>query len=424
MTDTIFALSSGAPPAAIGVIRVSGPSAGSAVESLMGKMPEPRRASLQVLRDRAGSELDQALVLWFPGPHTATGEDLAELHCHGGKAVVAVVENALAALPGLRRAEPGEFTRRAFANGVIDLAEAEGLGDLLAAETELQRQAAQDVAGGGLSRKVEDWRSRLLRLSALVEAALDFSDEDDVDLLPDVFHVELSELASEWREAVEAPKAECLRDGIRVVLGGPPNSGKSSLFNALLQDGAAIVSDEAGTTRDVIQRPVAFAGVPFVLIDTAGLREIAEGRIEEIGIGLAKKEIEKADIVLWLGPEGEGPAGGWEVSSRSDLPNEPVKSDALVVSAVTGSGVNLLVDALVDASRSLLPKPGVAALNCRQSTVLTAALDAIGDIEKQDDLLLTAEKLRMARHALDRFLGRQSTEEMLDALFARFCIGK
>lgn len=424
MTDTIFALSSGAPPAAIGVLRISGSLAGEALRKLAGGLPKPRHASLRVLRDADGRELDRVLALWFPGPRTATGEDLAELHCHGGRAVVAAIENSLASLDGLRRAEPGEFTRRAFANGVIDLAEAEGLGDLLAAETELQRRAAQEAAGGGLSRKIEGWRERVLHLSALVEAVLDFGDEDDVDALPEMFHVELSKLAMEWREAIEAPRAERLRDGVRVVFAGPPNSGKSSLFNALLDEGAAIVSEEAGTTRDVIERPVAFSGVPFVLVDTAGLRDEGAGQIEQIGIGRARDQLARADIVLWLGPEGEGPVGAWEVASRSDVPGEGKESPVHIVSAVTGAGVGNLTEALVSAGRSLLPKPGQAALNTRQGAALADALEAIDGISEGDDALLTAERLRLARLALDRLLGRHSTEDMLDALFGRFCIGK
>ena len=424
MTDTIFALSSGAPPAAIGVVRISGPGAGAALESLAGTLPDPRQASLRTLRGDDGEALDRSLVLWFPGPRTATGEDLAELHCHGGRAVISAIENALAAMPRLRRAEPGEFTRRAFANGVIDLAEAEGLGDLLSAETELQRRAAEAAAGGGLSRRVEDWRQRVLGLSALVEAQLDFGDEDDVSELPPMFHVELSKLADEWREALEAPRAERLRDGVRVVLAGPPNSGKSSLFNALLDEGAAIVSAEAGTTRDVIERPVALGGVPLVLIDTAGLRDEGAGEIEVIGIGRAREQLDRADMVLWLGPEGEGPEGAMEIASRSDLdPGSKAEPDYRV-SAVTGEGVPELVRGLIETARGILPRPGEAALNVRQSAALKDAHASLSEIGEGDDPLLTGERLRLARAALDRLLGRHSTEDMLDALFGRFCIGK
>ena len=424
MTDTIFALSSGAPPAAIGVVRISGPKAGEVVETMCGGMPEPRHASLRTLRDEGGAALDKALLLWFPGPRTATGEDLAEFHCHGGRAVIAAIEQALGAMAGVRRAEPGEFTRRAFANGVIDLAEAEGLGDLLAAETELQRRAAQEAAGGGLSRKVEEWRERVLRLSALVEAQLDFGDEDDVGSLPGMFHVELSQLLEGWRAAIEAPRAERLRDGIRVVFAGPPNSGKSSLFNAILNEGAAIVSAEAGTTRDVIERPVALGGVPFVLVDTAGLREEGAGDIERIGIERALDELGRADIVLWLGEEGSGPDGAFEVASRSDLDCQGKVEPDYIVSAVTGDGLEGLITGLIERARNLLPKPGTAALNARQGGALCEAMEALRGIEQDADFLLTAERLRLARVALDRLLGRQSTEDMLDALFGRFCIGK
>lgn len=424
MTDTIFALSSGAPPAAIGVVRISGPLAGQAIKRLAGSLPEPRRASLRTVSDASGHELDRGLLLWFPGPRTATGEDLAEFHCHGGRAVVTAIENALGSIDGLRRAEPGEFTRRAFSNGVIDLAEAEGLGDLLAAETELQRRAAQAAAGGVLSRRIEGWRDRLLNLSALVEALLDFDDEDDVEGLPDMFHVELSALEAEWKDFLEAPRSERLRDGIRVVFAGPPNSGKSSLFNAILNEGAAIVSEEAGTTRDVIERPVAISGVPFLLVDTAGLRDNGAGEIERIGIGRARDEIDRADIVLWLGAEGEGPQAAWEIASRSDLEGVGKNSPDHVVSAVTGSGVAQLTEALVAKAGTLLPKPDAAALNRRQHAALDEARQAIRGIEANSDMLLVGERLRLARIALDRLQGRQSTEDMLDALFGRFCIGK
>ncbi|MFA9201452.1 MAG: tRNA uridine-5-carboxymethylaminomethyl(34) synthesis GTPase MnmE, partial [Cypionkella sp.] len=287
MTDTIFALSSGAPPAAIAVIRISGRQAGEALDTLAGRRPEPRRAGAMTLRDRQGEVLDRALGLWLPGPGTATGEDVAELHLHGGRAVVAAVERELAAMPGLRRAEPGEFTRRAFANGRIDLAEAEGLADLLAAETELQRRAAMAMAGGALSRQVEAWRERVLALSATLEATLDFGDEDDVGALPGDFASRVEALAGEIRKWLERPRAEPLREGFRVVLAGPPNAGKSSLFNALLEDEAAITAATPGTTRDVIERPVAIAGLPFVLVDTAGLRDVTDDAVERVGIARA-----------------------------------------------------------------------------------------------------------------------------------------
>ncbi|MEO9490804.1 MAG: GTPase, partial [Marinomonas sp.] len=269
MIDTIFALSSGAPPAAIAVIRVSGPQAGSALTALSARDLPSRRPVLAKLSDLSGQLLDEALVLWLPGPNTATGEDLAELHCHGGRAVVAAVESALEDMVGLRRAQPGEFTRRAFANGRIDLAEAEGLADLLSAETELQRSAAVAMAGGGFSAQVEEWRSAVLRFSAEVEAALDFSDEDDVSAMRADFAADLRGLSDNLDEWLSRPRAERLGEGYRVVLAGPPNAGKSTLFNALLESEAAITSPTAGTTRDVIERSFAMEGVPFTLVDTA-----------------------------------------------------------------------------------------------------------------------------------------------------------
>ncbi|MCA0903460.1 tRNA uridine-5-carboxymethylaminomethyl(34) synthesis GTPase MnmE [Qipengyuania aquimaris] len=424
MSDTIFALSSGSPPAAIGIIRISGGSAREALERLAGRVREPRRATLRTLRDGAGGVLDRALVLWFDGPQTATGEELAEIHCHGGRAVVAAIEGALASIPGLRKAEPGEFTRRAFANGVLDLAEAEGLADLLAAETELQRLAAQASADGALSTQVDAWRSQVLGLSAYVEAALDFSDEDDVEVLPPAFQDGLAAVLAEIRAALQSPRAERLRDGIRVVLAGPPNAGKSSLFNALLNEGAAIVTDEAGTTRDVIERPVAFEGMPFVLIDTAGLRDDGAALVEAIGIDRARKELEKADIVLWLGAEGEGPEGALEIAAKCDLEGAGKKNADHTLSSASGFGLEGLVEDLVARARGLVPKRGMAAFNQRQAEALGHAFDALEGIEEGDDLLLIGERLRLARRAFDRLLGRQSTEEVLDALFGRFCIGK
>lgn len=424
MSDTIFALSSGLPPAAIGIVRISGPSSRPALEALAGPLPIARTASLRRLRNRDGAVLDDALVLFFDGPRTATGEDLAEIHCHGGRAVIAAIEGALASMPGLRRAEPGEFTRRAFANGVVDLAEAEGLADLLSAETEWQRRAAMASAGGQLSGRVEAWRDRLLALSALVEAALDFSDEDDVGSLPAGFTEEAGALAGEIGQALSTPRAERLKDGVRVVLAGPPNAGKSSLFNALLDEGAAIVSDEAGTTRDAIERPVSLGGIPFLFVDTAGLRESGAGAIEAIGIDRARRELERADIVLWLGEEGHGPANAIEVAAKSDLPGQAKAAPQFTVSAVTGSGIEELVGGLIERARALLPKAGEAAFNARQAQSLADALEAIGGLDAQVDLLLVGERLRLARRALDRLLGRHSTEDVLDALFGRFCIGK
>ncbi len=428
--DTIFALSSGQPPAGIAVVRVSGPHAGAALQRLSGDIPVPRQASLRGLRDAEGALLDRALIMWFPGPASVTGEDLAEFHLHGGRAVVAALERELGAMPGLRRAEPGEFTRRAFANGRIDLAEAEGLADLLSAETELQRRAALDMAGGMLSRRVAAWRELLLGYSAAVEAVLDFEDEGDVSALPDSFGPDgfgrdLAALCSDLRGALAAPHAETLREGFRVVLAGPPNAGKSSLFNALVESEAAITAPSAGTTRDVLVRPVALQGVPFSFVDTAGLRAEGAGEVEAIGIARAEVELLQADLVLWLGPQGAGPAGAWEIEPQIDRPDHAVKpAPQFRVSAMTGDGLGELKLALIAQASKVMPKPGEAALNARQRALLGDAVSALDSAAAEGDPLILAECLRLARVAFDRLIGRAATEDMLDVLFGRFCIGK
>ena len=422
--DTIFALSSGSPPAGIAVVRVSGPEAGVALESLAGALPAPRHARHTELRDAAGELLDEGLVLWFPGPNTATGEDLAELHLHGGRAVVTAVETALSALHGLRRAEAGEFTRRAFANGRLDLAEAEGLADLLEAETELQRRAAIVQAGGALSRRVVAWRERLLAVSAQLEAALDFEDEEDVGLLPATSTSDIKALSDDLFEALRAPAAEKLREGFRVAIAGPPNAGKSTLFNALVENEAAITAPIAGTTRDVLERPVAIAGIPFTFVDMAGLHESADP-IEAMGIERAQAEIDRADLVLWLGPEGAGPAGAWEIEAQCDRAGHSAKAAPKYrVSAVTGVEISALKQGLLVEASRITPKPGEGTLNRRQRGLLELAGVALRDAEDQHNPLLLAENLRQARLAFDRLVGRASTEDVLDALFGRFCIGK
>jgi len=422
VTDTIFALSSGAPPAAIAVIRLSGPGAGQAAETLSGPLPPARTAALRELRSGDGDVLDTALVLWFPGPASATGEDCVEFQCHGGRAIVAAVTAALAAMPGIRAAQAGEFTRRAFENGRIDLAQAEALADLLTAETELQRRVAQAGYGGVLSRKVEDWRKRVLELSALVEASLDFSDEDDV-AVPQSLSAGLDALVEEIEAALAAPRAERLRDGVRVVLAGPPNSGKSSLFNVLIGESRAIVTPFAGTTRDTIEAPIAIEGVPMVLVDTAGIRDTGAEIVERLGIERAKTAMAGADIVLWLGEEGEGPLGALEIVARADAVDVKLKNAPdYVVSSTTGQGVAALAIGLAQLARALLPKPSDTLINARQASLLQDALWALS--HQSEDPLLAGEALRVARLAFDAVVGRSDVEAMLDTLFGRFCIGK
>ena len=425
MTDTIFALSSGAPPAAIAVIRVSGPQAGAAMAALIGRTAKPRHATSAVLRDTLGGDIDRVLVLWLPGPHSATGEDTLELHCHGGRAVIRAVEAALAALPGLRAAAPGEFTRRAFVAGKIDLAEAEGLADLLTAETELQRQSAMAMASGAFSHQVTQWRDRLLQQSAALEAVLDFGDEDDVALLPADFVTHLVQLEAELGQWLTRPRAEMLREGYRVVVAGPPNAGKSTLFNTLVEAEAAIATPIPGTTRDVLTRPIAYAGVPFLFADTAGLHDAVDDEVEAIGIERALEALDRADLVLWLGPEGAGPDGAWEIAAQIDRSEAPAKSAARHrISAKTGAGIAALRDDLIATARAAMPKPGEAGLNERQHTHLSHAHRALAAARHEHDGLLIAEALRLARVAFDALLGRTTTEDMLDSLFARFCIGK
>ena len=426
--DTIFAVSSGTPPTAIAVLRISGARAFAAVQQLAGRVPAPRHAVLRTLRDGAGDPLDQALVLCFPGPRSATGEDLAELHLHGGRAVVRAVEAALAKLPELRAAEAGEFTRRALLHGRLDLSEAEGLGDLLMAETEAQRRAAIRSAGGAVRRHAEDWTTRLLGLAARIEAELDHGDEDDVagaDPLPDL-RSGAAALGSDIAAVAARPPVERLRDGLRVALGGPPNAGKSTLFNALAERDAAIVSPIAGTTRDRIEVPIIREGIAWLLIDTAGLADETDDPIEAIGVARARDALAEADLLLWLGddPPPPHPCVLW-LHARADAEGRaPVQPNQLVVSVREGRGVDSLWQRMAEVASDLLPPPDLVALNARQRGWCMAAVDALARASLLDDPLLFAEELRAARRALDAITGRAGVEDVLDALFGKFCIGK
>ncbi|MDB5678204.1 tRNA uridine-5-carboxymethylaminomethyl(34) synthesis GTPase MnmE [Sphingomonas bacterium] len=425
--ETIFAPSTGTPPAAIAIVRISGSAALTAARALVGDLPAPREARVRTIRDpESGDHLDRAIVLVFPGPASATGEDLVELHLHGGRAVVAAVEASLSAQPGLRRAEPGEFTRRALGNGRIDLAEAEGLSDLLTAETELQRRAALAMADGVLSRRIAGWRAALLDLAAQIEASLDFADEADVPpaLLGDI-RERASSVAAEMAAALAAPTVERLRDGVRVVLAGPPNSGKSTLLNALSRRDAAIVSPIAGTTRDRIEVSVGREGIPFVLTDTAGLRDTTDDAIEQIGIARADEAIAGADIVLWLGDDAPPAPHMLWLHARADLPGrgQPREGPIVSVSAQRGETVEALWEIIANHASVLIPKPGDVALNSRQAGHCSMAFDALGDIDCADELVV-ADALRRANAALARITGDVGVEAMLDAMFGKFCIGK
>lgn len=424
MNDTIFALSSGPPPSAIAVVRVSGPDAFSAVEHLAGKLPPPRRASLRTLR-KDSEVLDRALVLIFPSPDTATGQDLAEFHLHGGRAVVHAVVEAFGAMPGLRPAEAGEFTRRALTNGRIDLTEAEGLADLLAAETEAQRRTAMRAAEGGVRRLVEGWAARALQLSAWVEAALDHADEDDVAEPDTRVTSGALALADEIDDAMAQPGVERLRDGIRVVLAGPPNAGKSTLLNALAQRDAAIVSPIAGTTRDRIEVPVVRNGIAYLLIDTAGLHEAPADMVEEIGINRARQSLADADLILWLddlAPSGDAPHL-W-LNPRCDMADRVGGDNRHSVSAHTGAGVAELWRRIEGATEKLIPAAGAVAFNARQRMLAVAAADQLRAAALEPDVTLQAEHLRSALRKFHRITGAADVEAMLDALFGQFCIGK
>lgn len=426
---TIFSLSSGRPPAGVAVVRVSGPAAGAALLALGGRMPSPRRATLVRLRD-AGTAIDDALVLWFPAPASFTGEDVAELHVTGGPAVVAALLRALGTIEGLRPAEPGEFTRRAFDNGKLDLTEAEGLADLIDAETEAQRRQALRQASGGLRALATDWHDRLLSILAETEASLDFGeDEEDVSTrLVEGKAPEIIALAREIDGHLGHYRfAERLRRGLTIVLLGAPNAGKSSLINALARREVAIVSPEAGTTRDLIEVHLDLGGVAATLVDTAGLRD-AEGAIEAEGVRRARQRADEADLVLFLvGPDDHNatiPPDAVAVQSKADIRSNPV-GEQLRVSAVTGEGLAAL-EALLIERAGALAGAGQDALvtNARQRDALVECRDAMIAASEENDPVLRAESLRMAMRDLGRLTGRVGVEDILDIVFGRFCIGK
>src|SRR5438270_4115947 len=337
MAGTIFALSSGRPPAAISVIRVSGPQAHAAGTRIAGSLPEARNAAVRVLRHPTSGELlDEALVLRFDSPASSTGENVVEFHCHGARAVVDALLTALGSLENLMAAEPGEFTRRAFENGRIDLTEAEGLADLIEAETDSQRKAALAIAEGGLRKQIDEWQARLLSLSAETERAIDY-DEGYLATDPTVGR-ECGDLASELCGWLNWPRIEPLKDGVRVVIAGPPNAGKSSLINLISGVERAIVADTPGTTRDHIDVPLSLAGLPILLTDTAGLRE-AEDDVEAIGVARAEALVEGADVLVWLGEPDAAPRHGRQIKvhAKADLPGRGgAPTGSVAVSSITG----------------------------------------------------------------------------------------
>jgi len=446
--QTIFALSSGRAPSAIAVVRVSGPQANMVLTTLAGKLPVPRQASRRLLRDDEGQPIDDAVVLWFPGPASATGEDIAEFHVHGGRAVLAALLASISLIPNSRAAEPGEFTQRAFENGKLDLTEAEGLDDLIHADTDRQRRQALRQLQGLLGDRARDWRERIIEASALIEAGIDFSDEGDVPAelrAPAVKAIKA--LHDEIAKVLAAQgHSERLRDGLVVAIAGQPNVGKSTLINQLARRDVAIVSPHAGTTRDVIEVQLDLDGYPVTIIDTAGIRE-TDDPVEQEGVRRARARAEAADLVLWLveaeqavepevmrslrkSEDGDQPDGAvWVVRNKIDLNGaggggSPVEFG---ISASRGDGIPELVEALVKfASEFFGTSEGVLVTRARQRDLLSRASDSL---RRSLDLVedgeeLAAEELRAAAYALGRLLGRVDVEDVLGAIFQKFCIGK
>ena len=436
--DTIYSLSSGQSRAGVAVVRVSGPHAGLAIKALARRLPAPRRASLcRLVRPETGTTIDDALVLWLPEPGSFTGEDTAEFHVHGGRAVVAATLDALGSLEGLRPAEAGEFTKRAFLNGRLDLIAVEGLADLIAAETELQRRQAQFHSGGGASKVFEAWRIDMTQLLARLEAAIDFVDEEGVaDAALDDALPHAAKLLSAMRRALDDRRqGERIRDGMRIVLAGPPNVGKSSLLNSLAKRDAAIVSATPGTTRDVIEVHLDLAGVPVIVSDTAGLREDGTDDIEAEGMARTRKTMARADLVVWMtSPDVVGcppPALDSEtlwIANKSDLGerHSAVDGASIRVSVKSGDKLELLVDRLADwAGRRFAGTEASLIARDRQRRAIEACcthLDSaiIGTLP----LELATEELRLAARALARLVGRIDVEDLLDVIFRDFCIGK
>lgn len=430
--ETIFAPGTAAGRAAIAVIRLSGAAVQETLAAVAGALPAPRRADFVTLRDpSSGETLDQGLALFFPAPHSPTGEDYAELQIHGGRAVVDSVLSALCRRPGLRMAEPGEFARRGFANGKLDLSQAEALADLVDAQTDSQRRQALRIAGGALRRKVEGWRRALIEALALVEAELDFSDEADVGSFNSARLRALLDAPHEEMGAAlrDAPASERMREGFQVIILGRPNAGKSTLLNALARRDMAIVSPMPGTTRDMIEAHVDLDGLPLTFIDTAGLREAAD-EIERIGVDRVLERIETADLALWLSPGGEDePTASpsvelLKVATKSDL--APPPEGWLGLCAQNGAGLEVLLRTVADLAKTRIGDGGSALLirERHRSAVSSAAAALDSALACEKGLEFIAEDLRSAARALGRVVGAVDVEDVLDQVFAKFCIGK
>lgn len=433
--DTIFALASGGGRTAVAVLRISGADSGALLDAICGRRPPPRRASLRRVRDASGETLDQALVLWLPGPGTYTGEDSAELHLHGGPAVIEAVAEALIAA-GARPAEAGEFTRRAFFNGRMDLTAAEAVADLVEAESAEQRRQALRQMEGALGALYEDWSQRLMRVLAQQEALIDFPDEDLPADVARLLATEMATLAAEIAAHLnDNRRGERTREGLRIAIIGPPNVGKSSLINRLLARDVAIVSDLPGTTRDALEARLVLGGMVMTVIDTAGLRE-TEDRIEAEGVRRARARAAEADIVLAMHdasqPEAVLDAAAMPhagevilVANKLDLASGRDIGDAIGVSALTGQGLERLSDALIAAGRRLTARTGPPPLTRpRHRAALEAALAALTRAMAEPSEELRGEELRIALRMIGRVTGRWGVEEILGEIFSRFCIGK
>jgi tRNA modification GTPase len=433
-TETIYALSSGAVPAGLAVIRISGPKVEDVVRSMVSGTVPARTTSLRTIRTRNGDVLDNGLVLFFPGPNSFTGEDVVEFHLHGGRAVVSAVYRELSAFDGMRQALAGEFSRRAFENGKLDLLEIEGLADLISAETEMQRRLALEQSSGGLSLIYEAWAKRLTRGRALIEAELDFPDEDDVPgSVSDQVWSDMTELAKEIRHHLGMAKTgEIIRDGFKVVIAGLPNAGKSSLMNALVRRDIAIVTDIAGTTRDVLSTDLDIDGFLVKLYDTAGLRETEEV-VEREGIRRARTAMDAADLVIYIedmsvpSENDRVPSSALRVGTKADLPGVSSKPYDVRISVETGAGLDELRQTIGDRLREMVPPHSLAIpTRTRHNDSLAECIAAIERAVANDhvDLDIRAEELRMAGAALGRITGRVDVENLLDIIFGEFCIGK
>ncbi|MCD7108173.1 tRNA uridine-5-carboxymethylaminomethyl(34) synthesis GTPase MnmE [Rhizobium sp. DKSPLA3] len=434
-SDTIYSLSSGGLPSGVAVLRVSGPSASTVCDVLCGGPVPPRVAALRTIRSRNGEIIDQGLVLSFPGPASFTGEDCVELQVHGGRAVVERLLDELGTFPHFRHAEAGEFSRRAFAQGKLDLVEIEGLADLISAETEMQRRLASEHARGGVSQIYQGWAKRLTHARAMIEAELDFADEDDVPgSVSAAIWRDMEHLSREISDHLAGARTGAIiRHGYRIVISGPPNAGKSSLLNALAKQDIAIVTDIAGTTRDVLSVDISLAGFVVKLFDTAGLRE-TDDLVEREGIRRAKALQDEADLILCLSdaPHGfmlpdEGETEILRVATKIDISPELWDRTAadVLVSVETPQGLEALISAITER----LPDSAAAdsfsvPSRRRHGDHLTQCLAALNEAAKSADLDLQSEQLRRASDALGRITGRIDVEDLLDVIFSEFCIGK